>query len=42
MWTLDELDLQVPTMMQGLPNPAPPPPDLNLPGRPVAAAQPAG
>jgi NAD(P)-dependent dehydrogenase (short-subunit alcohol dehydrogenase family) len=38
MWTLDELDIQVPTLMQGLLNPAPPPPDLSIPGRPVAAA----
>ncbi len=40
-WTLDELDQQVPQLMQDVINPAPPPPDLNLPGRPVAAAQPA-
>ncbi len=36
-WTLDELDLQVPQLMQDITNPAPPPADLNLPGRPVAA-----
>ena len=40
MWTLDELRELVPTrLMYGLPNPAPPPPDLDLPGRPVQAAQ---
>jgi 3-oxoacyl-[acyl-carrier protein] reductase len=38
MWTLDELDIQVPQLMMDVPNPAPPPPDLNLPGRPVQAA----
>src|SRR5262249_2182646 len=38
MWTLDELDMLVPQMMEGLANPAPPPPDLSVPGRPVAAA----
>jgi NAD(P)-dependent dehydrogenase (short-subunit alcohol dehydrogenase family) len=37
-WTLDELDVQVPIMMQGVVNPAPPPPDLSIPGRPVAAS----
>ncbi len=39
MWTVAELKQLVPTrLLQGLSNPAPPPPDLNLPGRPVAAA----
>jgi NAD(P)-dependent dehydrogenase (short-subunit alcohol dehydrogenase family) len=34
MWTLDELERDVPTqLMQGIPNPAPPPPDLEIPGR---------
>jgi NAD(P)-dependent dehydrogenase (short-subunit alcohol dehydrogenase family) len=42
MWTLDELDLQIPLLMRDVVNPAPPPADLNLPGRPVAAAQTAG
>jgi NAD(P)-dependent dehydrogenase (short-subunit alcohol dehydrogenase family) len=37
MWTVDELREMVPSqMMYGLTNPAPPPPDLDLPGRPVA------
>ena len=38
LWTLDELDALVPQLMLDVVNPAPPPPDLNLPGRPVAAA----
>ncbi len=37
MWTLDELEVQVPQLMQDVINPAPPPPDLSIPGRPVAA-----
>jgi 3-oxoacyl-[acyl-carrier protein] reductase len=38
MWTVDELIDQVPSqLMQGIPNPAPPPPDLEVPGRPVQA-----
>ncbi len=38
MWTVDELRELVPTrLMYGLPNPAPPPRDLDLPGRPVEA-----
>ncbi len=38
MWTLDELDQMVPrSLMQGIPNPAPPAPDLDVPGRPAAA-----
>ncbi len=38
MWTLDELITLVPThLMHGLANPAAPPPDLDLPGRPVQA-----
>ncbi|MDA1002321.1 MAG: SDR family oxidoreductase [Chloroflexi bacterium] len=36
MWELDELQTLVPQMMAGLRNPAPPPPELDLPGRPVA------
>jgi NAD(P)-dependent dehydrogenase (short-subunit alcohol dehydrogenase family) len=39
MWTVDELREMVPSqLMYGLVNPAPPPPDLDLPGRPVAPA----
>ncbi|MPZ98794.1 MAG: SDR family oxidoreductase [Dehalococcoidia bacterium] len=39
LWEMDELRALVPAqLMQGLRNPAPPPPDLDLPGRPVAAA----
>ena len=38
MWTIDELRDLVPSqLMYGLVNPAPPPPDLDLPGRRVAA-----
>ncbi|MGH2598439.1 MAG: SDR family oxidoreductase, partial [Dehalococcoidia bacterium] len=37
MWTLDELDILVPQMMQGVANPAPPPPDLEVAGRPAPA-----
>ena len=33
MWTLDELDIQVPQMMQDIVNPAPPPADLAVAGR---------
>ena len=34
MWTLDELCAAIPEqMMAGIPNPAPPPPDLDIPGR---------
>jgi NAD(P)-dependent dehydrogenase (short-subunit alcohol dehydrogenase family) len=37
-WELDELIAQVPNqLMYGVLNPAPPPSDLDLPGRPVAA-----
>jgi NAD(P)-dependent dehydrogenase (short-subunit alcohol dehydrogenase family) len=39
MWTLDELCEIVPSqLMQGINNPAPPPPDLEIPGRPKAEA----
>ena len=42
MWTLDELERDVPTiLMAGIPNPAPPPPDLDIPGRPKPEAAPA-
>ncbi len=38
MWTIDELRELVPgQLMYGLTNPAPPPPDLDIPGRRVAA-----
>jgi hypothetical protein len=38
MWTVAELRELVPArLMAGLPNPAPPPPDLDIPGRPVQA-----
>ncbi len=37
MWSIDELATFVPNiLMNNIPNPAPPAPDLNLPGRPVA------
>jgi NAD(P)-dependent dehydrogenase (short-subunit alcohol dehydrogenase family) len=37
-WTLEELATLVPQyLMHGIPNPAPPPDDLDLPGRPVKA-----
>ncbi|MEX0684258.1 MAG: SDR family NAD(P)-dependent oxidoreductase [Dehalococcoidia bacterium] len=35
MWTLDELSAQVPQLLQGTKNPAPPPPDIESPGRAV-------
>ena len=39
MWTIDELRELVPRdLMSGVINPAPPPPDLDLPGRPVSPA----
>jgi len=40
MWTVDELRQLVPSqLMYGLANPAPPPPDLDIPGRPAQPAQ---
>jgi NAD(P)-dependent dehydrogenase (short-subunit alcohol dehydrogenase family) len=43
MWTLDELSDMVPRhLMAGVGNPAPPPPDLEIPGRPAQAAPAAG
>ena len=40
MWTIDELRELVPRdLMSGVVNPAPPPRDLNIPGRPVAPAE---
>ena len=39
-WEVDELIALVPNqLLAGIPNPAPPPPDMDLPGRPVQAAQ---
>lgn len=41
IWTIDELATFVPSnLMRDIRNPAPPPPDLDLPGRPVEAAPP--
>ena len=39
MWTVDELIEMAPQMMEGIPNPAPPPADLEVPGRPKTEAQ---
>ena len=37
-WEVDELIALVPNqLLAGIPNPAPPPPDMDLPGRPVQA-----
>jgi NAD(P)-dependent dehydrogenase (short-subunit alcohol dehydrogenase family) len=42
MWTLEELERDVPGfLMQGIANPAPPAPDLEVPGRPKPEAAPA-
>ncbi|MFN8559562.1 MAG: SDR family NAD(P)-dependent oxidoreductase [Dehalococcoidia bacterium] len=39
MWTLEELERDVPSiLMTGIPNPAPPPAELDVPGRPKAEA----
>jgi NAD(P)-dependent dehydrogenase (short-subunit alcohol dehydrogenase family) len=39
MWTLEELERDVPSiLMNGIPNPAPPPADLEIPGRAKEAA----
>lgn len=36
MWTVDELTALLPgRLLQGVPNPAPPPPELEIPGRPA-------
>ncbi len=40
MWTLDELSDMVPQMMEGVRNPAPPPDDLDVPGRAGLQPQP--
>jgi NAD(P)-dependent dehydrogenase (short-subunit alcohol dehydrogenase family) len=40
MWTLDELEQVVPSqLLAGIPNPAPPPADLEVAGRPVEVAR---
>jgi hypothetical protein len=40
MWTLDELDELVATnLLAGTANPAPPSPDLEVPGRPAEAVR---
>ena len=39
MWALDELIQMVPQMMEDITNPAPPPEDLEVPGRPKRQAQ---
>ncbi len=36
MWDVNELRARVPALIDGVANPAPPPADLDLPGRPVA------
>ena len=33
MWTLDELSAQVPTILEGTKNPAPPAAEVEVPGR---------
>jgi NAD(P)-dependent dehydrogenase (short-subunit alcohol dehydrogenase family) len=38
LWTLDQLREKVPSLMAGLANPAPPAPDIDVPGRGVVAA----
>ena len=37
MWNLEELSLLVPQLTRDVANPAPPPPDLDIPGRPAPA-----
>ncbi len=37
LWTLDELSAAVPQLLEGTRNPAPPPEDLMIPGRPAKA-----
>ena len=39
MWSLDELSAQVPELLAGTKNPAPPPEDLEVPGRSAEAAK---
>ena len=38
MWTLDELSRMVPTILEGTRNPAPPAPEVEVPGRPKVVA----
>jgi NAD(P)-dependent dehydrogenase (short-subunit alcohol dehydrogenase family) len=38
LWTMDELREKVPSLMAGLANPAPPAPDIDVPGRGVVGA----
>ena len=40
VWTLDELSEMVPRLLDGTRNPAPPPEDLEVPGRPQAEERP--
>ena len=40
MWTLDELSKLVPQMMEGVRNPAPPPEEMDIPGRAKQEPQP--
>jgi hypothetical protein len=37
MWTLDELSESIPVILEGTTNPAPPPEELDVPGRTPAA-----
>jgi NAD(P)-dependent dehydrogenase (short-subunit alcohol dehydrogenase family) len=39
MWTLDDLEMMMPALMAGTANPAPPPPDLEIPGRAAPARE---
>ncbi|MFQ5880185.1 MAG: SDR family oxidoreductase, partial [Dehalococcoidia bacterium] len=39
LWTAPELADMVPVLMEGMPNPAPPPPELEIPGRPISTPQ---
>ena len=39
-WTVEELTSLVPQqLLHGIPNPAPPPPDLDIPGKQVTPAR---
>ena len=42
MWTLDELSKTVPEMLKGTRNPAPPPKEMEIPGRAKQELQPQG
>jgi NAD(P)-dependent dehydrogenase (short-subunit alcohol dehydrogenase family) len=39
MWTLDEISEAIPQILEGTKNPAPPPDELEVPGRPVEVAR---